>query len=125
MSDQFLGELRAFGFQFAPKGWALANGQTLSIQQNAALFSLLGTTYGGNGVNNFQLPNLQSRVPTHFGQAPSGTTYVEGEVGGGENVTLTISTMAQHIHTLQAVNATGNAHFPNNVLYAQGTNNSN
>jgi microcystin-dependent protein len=121
MSDQFLGELRAFGFQFAPKGWALCNGQTLSIQQNAALFSLLGTTYGGNGVSTFQLPNLQSRVPTHFGRAPTGTTYTEGEVGGVENVTLMTSTMPMHIHTLQAVSASGSAHFPTNGLFASGS----
>jgi microcystin-dependent protein len=82
MSDQFLGELRAFGFQFAPKNWAWCNGQTMAINQNAALFSLLGTTYGGNGVSTFQLPNLQSRVPMHFGQSPTGTVYNEGEIGG-------------------------------------------
>ena len=121
MSDQFLGELRAFGFQFAPKGWAMCNGQTLSIQQNAALFSLLGTTYGGNGVSTFQLPNLQSRVPMHFGTAPSGTSYAEGEIGGVENVTLLQSQMPTHIHTLNAVSASGNAHFPSGVLYASGS----
>jgi microcystin-dependent protein len=121
MSDQFLGELRAFGFQFAPKGWAWCNGQTLGIAQNTALFSLLGTTYGGNGVQTFQLPNLQSRVPMHFGQSPVGSNYIEGEVGGFENVTLAISTMPQHIHTLQAVGASGGGHFPNTTLFAAGS----
>jgi microcystin-dependent protein len=121
MSDQFLGELRAFGFNFAPKGWALCNGQTLGIAQNSALFSLLGTMYGGNGVQTFQLPNLQSRVPMHFGRAPIGTVYTEGEIGGVENVTLATSTMPQHIHTLQAVSASGSVHPPGNALFASGS----
>ena len=121
MSDQFLGELRAFGFNFAPKGWAFCNGQLLSIQQNAALFGLLGTTYGGNGVTTFQLPNLQSRVPMHFGQAPGGTSYTEGELGGVESVTLSSTQMPTHIHMLNGVSASGNTNRPSNVLYASGS----
>ena len=74
MGTPYLSELRIFSFGFAPKGWALANGQTLSIQQNAALFALLGTTYGGNGTTTFQLPNLQGRTPIHFGG-----TYTQGQ----------------------------------------------
>jgi microcystin-dependent protein len=123
MSDQFLGELRAFGFNFAPKGWAFCNGQLLSIQQNTALFALLGTIYGGNGVTTFQLPNLQSRVPMHFGTAPGGTSYVEGEMAGTESVTLSSTQMPTHIHTLNGVSASGNAHFPAGVLYAGGSTN--
>jgi len=121
MSDQFLGELRAFGFNFAPKGWGFCNGQLLSIQQNAALFSLLGTTYGGNGVTTFQLPNLQSRVPMHFGQAPDGTNYTEGEIAGTETVTLAASQMPTHIHLLNGVSASGNARVPAGTLYATGS----
>ena len=79
MAEYFLGEIRAFGFGFAPKGWTLCNGQTLSISQNAALFSLLGTTYGGNGTTTFQLPNLQSRAAVGFGQGP-GNTYFLGDI---------------------------------------------
>jgi microcystin-dependent protein len=112
MSNPFLGEIRAFGFNFPPKGWALCNGQTMSISQNAALFALLGTNYGGNGISTFNLPNLQSTVPLGFGTSPAGASYVIGEVGGVENVTLNQSTMGPHSHALLGVNAAGNAHFP-------------
>jgi microcystin-dependent protein len=76
--EQFLGQILMVGFNFAPVGWALCNGQLLSISQNTALFSLLGTTYGGNGVSTFALPNLQGRVPIHQGQSPGTSTYVPG-----------------------------------------------
>ena len=85
--DPFLGEIRMVGFNFAPSGWALCNGQTMSIQQYAALFSLLGTTYGGNGTTNFNLPNLQGRVPIHPGSGAGLSPYVIGQNGGTENVT--------------------------------------
>ena len=98
MTQPFLGQIQPFGFGFAPRQWAQCNGQTLSIQQNAALFSLLGTMYGGNGTSTFQLPNLQSRVPMHFGPSPGGETYFQGEIAGEENVTITISTMPGHNH---------------------------
>lgn len=97
MSQPFLGQLQAFGFGFAPRGWAQCNGQLLPISQYSALFALLGTMYGGNGTNNFALPNLQSRVPMHFGTF-SGNTYTQGEMGGEENVTLAVSTMPMHNH---------------------------
>ena len=90
MTNPFLGEVRSFGFSFAPKNWAMCNGQLLSIQQNAALFALLGTMYGGNGVQTFALPNLQSRVPMH--RSGDGT-YVQGQVAGSEQVTITNATM--------------------------------
>src|SRR6202011_3421854 len=121
MSSFYLGQITMFGFGFAPKGWALCNGQTMAINQNAALFALLGTMYGGNGVSTFMLPNLMSRVPMHFGTAPSGSSYTEGEVGGVENVTLTGGMMPMHIHTLNAVSASGNQHFPHAALYASGS----
>jgi microcystin-dependent protein len=88
----------AFGFNFAPKGWAMCNGQILSIAQNTALFSLLGTTYGGNGQTTFALPNLQSRVNIHFGQGPGLSAYALGQVAGSESVTLSVNNLAAHTH---------------------------
>ena len=107
MTQPFLGQIQAFGFGFAPRYWAQCNGQILSIQQNTALFALLGTMYGGNGVNTFQLPNLQSRVPMHAGTF-AGNTYSQGEDGGEEQVTLTINTMPAHTHAFvgSSVNST-------------------
>jgi microcystin-dependent protein len=103
VTNPFLGEVRMFGFGFAPKNWAQCNGQLLSIQQNAALFALLGTMYGGNGVNNFALPNLQSRVPMH---RSNDGTYVQGALGGTEQVTITNATMPTHAHFLVGTTAT-------------------
>jgi microcystin-dependent protein len=102
MSSPFLAEIRTFSFNFAPKGWAMCNGQLLSIQQNAALFSLLGTTYGGNGVTNFGLPDLRSRTPIHWGQGPGLANVVLGQVGGEENHTLTLTELPAHIHSFTA-----------------------
>ncbi len=102
MAEPFLGEIRIFGFNFAPIGWAMCNGATMSIAQNTALFSLLGTTYGGNGVNTFALPNLQSRVPIHQGDGPGLSPYVIGQTGGIENVTLTTGEMPAHSHPVGA-----------------------
>ncbi len=119
MSDPYVGEVRLFSFIFAPKGWALCNGALLAINQYQALFSLLGTYYGGNGVQNFALPDLRSRVPVHMGTAPSGT-YTIGETGGVENVTLLTTQMPGHIHNLLAVNAAGaNPIPPANASLAQ------
>lgn len=98
MSNPFIGEIRMVGFNFAPAGWALCNGQLLSISQNTALFSLLGTTYGGDGISTFALPNLQSRVPIHFGQGNGLSPYVLGQAGGAETVTLLTSQMPIHNH---------------------------
>lgn len=108
MSQPFVGEIRMFGFNFAPRGWQLCNGQTLAISQNAALFSLLGTTYGGNGTTTFQLPNLQSRVPIHQGTGLGLSTYVMGEAAGTENVTLLQTQMPMHTHLENAVTTTAN-----------------
>jgi microcystin-dependent protein len=98
MSEPFLGMIATFGFTFAPRGWAFCNGQLLSIAQNTALFSLLGTTYGGDGQTTFALPNLQSRLPLHFGQGPGLSSYALGEATGTEGVTLTQNTMPSHNH---------------------------
>lgn len=111
MTEQFLAQIQPFGFNFAPKGWAMCNGQTLAISQNTALFSLIGTYYGGNGTTTFQLPNLQSRVPLHQG-TNQGEQFVIGEMGGVENVTLTTATMPMHNHTFNGTNAAGNLNRP-------------
>lgn len=95
MSNFFLGQIGIFGFNFAPRGWALAAGQIVPIQQNTALFSLLGTTYGGNGTSTFQLPDLQGRTPIHFDG-----NFPQGEAAGVETVTLLQSEMPSHTHTL-------------------------
>jgi microcystin-dependent protein len=99
MSQPYLGEIRQGGWNFAPRGNALCNGQTLAIAQNTALFSLLGTTYGGNGVSTFQLPDLQGRHSVHQGTGPGLSTYVLGQKAGNENVMLTISNLPMHTHT--------------------------
>jgi microcystin-dependent protein len=102
MASPYLSQITMFGGNFAPKNYALCNGQLLSIQQNAALFSLLGTMYGGNGVNNFALPNLQSALPMSFGQGAGLSNYVQGQVGGFTSVTLTQQTVPSHQHFMLA-----------------------
>lgn len=99
MSDQYVAEIRMFGCNFAPLNWALCNGQILSISQNTALFSLIGTYYGGNGTSNFQLPNLQGRAAMDQGDGPGLSPRSLGETGGTESVTLSLSTMAAHNHS--------------------------
>lgn len=112
MSEPFLSEIKIVSFNFPPKGWALCNGQLLPINQNQALFALLGTTYGGNGQTTFALPNLQGRVPIHTG---SGHTL--GERAGSTSVTLNVQQMPQHTHALNASTNTGGAIIPTgNVL---------
>jgi microcystin-dependent protein len=117
MSEPFLGEVRMFAGNFAPHDWALCNGQILPIAQNAALFSLLGTIYGGNGVTTFALPNLQSVSPIGFGQGPGLTGRAIGESGGAESVTLLGTEMAAHPHrlTVQAL-ANGNSAAPSETV---------
>jgi microcystin-dependent protein len=102
--DAYLGEIRMVGFNFAPLNWALCNGQILGIAQNTALFSLLGTYYGGNGTSNFQLPNLQAASPIGYGQGTGLTTRNLGESGGEPTVTLTTAQMAAHNHNANCVN---------------------
>ena len=107
MATPYLSEIRLVSFAFAPRGWALCNGQIMSIQQNAALFALLGTTYGGNGIQTFALPNLQGRAVLGQGSG-GGSSYVVGEIGGEVNVTLTTQQMPAHTHIVQATSATAN-----------------
>src|SRR5215218_6966262 len=101
MADPFVAEIRIFPFNFAPKGWAWCDGQLLPLSQNTALFSLLGTTYGGNGKSNFALPDLQGRAPMHPGQGPGLSLHDLGETGGSETVTLLESEIPAHAHTLR------------------------
>jgi microcystin-dependent protein len=117
MAEPFLSEIRIMSFGFPPKGWALCNGQLLPINQNQALFSLLGTTYGGDGRVNFALPDLQGRVPIHMG---SGHTL--GERGGEQAHTLSISELPQHVHVWNASGSPATTNTPGNtLLLAQST----
>jgi len=102
VADPFVAEIRIFPFNFAPKGWAWCDGQLLPLSQNTALFSLLGTTYGGNGKSNFALPDLQGRAPMHPGQGPGLSLHDLGETGGSETVTLLESEIPAHSHTMRA-----------------------
>jgi microcystin-dependent protein len=101
MSNPFLGEISAFGCNFAPRYWMLCNGQTLAISQFSALFSLLGVSFGGNGTSNFMIPNLQAQSPFGSGQGPGLSPYVLGQAVGAPNVTLNINQIPLHTHTLQ------------------------
>lgn len=112
MSEPFIGEIRMFGGNFAPRGWALCNGQLLSIAQNQALFSILGTNYGGNGQTTFALPDLRSRVPMHFGQGPGLSNRSIGELGGTESVTLLATQIPAHSHPVACSSNSGNSNSP-------------
>ena len=116
MAEPFLSEIRIMSFNFAPKGWAMCNGQLMQINQNQALFSLLGTTYGGDGRVNFALPDLRSRVPIHMG---SGFTL--GERGGEQAHTLSISELPTHTHVANGVNVAATTGDPSNALLAQAS----
>src|SRR3954466_14781075 len=100
MADPFVAEIRIFPFNFAPRGWAFCNGQIMPISQNTALFSLLGTTYGGDGKSTFALPNLQGAVPMHPGQGPGLSLHDLGEQSGADNVTLLLSETPIHTHQI-------------------------
>ncbi|XAH23522.1 tail fiber protein [Xylophilus sp. GW821-FHT01B05] len=114
MSQPYLGEIRIVSFDFAPRGWALCNGQLMPINQNQALFSLMSTRYGGDGTTNFQLPDLRGRMPMH-----QGSGFVQGKSGGEERHTLTVGEMPGHNHLLMGTSATGRATAPaGNVLAA-------
>jgi len=98
VAEPYLGQIIMFAGNYAPNGWALCNGQLLSIAQNSALFAILGTTYGGDGVTTFALPNLQGRVPEHWGTGPGLPTVTIGESGGSNNVSILVSNLPQHSH---------------------------
>lgn len=118
MANQFIGEIRMFGGNFAPVDWALCNGQLMAIAQNDALFALIGTTYGGDGVQTFGLPNLQGRVPVHQGQLQGGSNYVMGELAGAESVTPNASQLPVHQHTAQVITGAGTQSSPNGQVLA-------
>ena len=120
MSNPFVAEIRIFPFNFPPKGWAFCNGQILPLSQNTALFSLLGTTYGGDGKSNFALPNLQGNAPMHPGQGPGLSLHDLGETGGSQMITLLQSEMASHSHVPMASTTVGTqpAPGPGNVWAA-------
>jgi microcystin-dependent protein len=115
--NQFMGELRLMSFNFAPKSWAQCTGQFLPINQNQALFSLLGTTYGGNGQTTFALPDLRGRVPLHIGQG-----FAQGQAAGEEFHALTPGEMPQHVHRLSATSADANQPNPTNAILASSNN---
>jgi len=120
MADPFVAEIRIFPFNFAPKGWAFCDGQLLPISQNTALFSLLGTTYGGDGKSTFALPDLQGNAAMHPGQGPGLSLHDLGETGGSETVTLLTSEMPAHAHAVgRALNDAGNSISPANSVWAQ------
>jgi microcystin-dependent protein len=117
MSEPFMAEIKIISWNFAPKGWALCNGQLLPINQNQALFSLMGTMYGGNGQTTFALPNLQGRTPIHVGGG-----FTQGQAGGQQSHTVTLSEMPAHSHVLQASSTAGNVAFPQGNLLARSLN---
>lgn len=112
MADPFVAEIRIYPFNFAPKGWAFCDGQILPLSQNTALFSLLGTTYGGDGKSNFALPNMQGNAPMHPGQGPGLSLHDLGETGGTDTVTLLESEIPAHPHALRAVADEGDISLP-------------
>lgn len=122
MSDPFVAEIRMFGCNFAPTGWAQCNGQLLPLSQNTALFSLLGTTYGGNGQSTFALPNLQGSVPVNSGQGPGLSDYFLGQSGGSETVTLLSTEMPNHPHAMMASSQPGEDATPTAEALARSVN---
>jgi microcystin-dependent protein len=120
MANPFLAEIRIFPFNFPPKGWAFCNGQVMPISQSTALFSLLGTTYGGDGKSNFALPNMQGCAPMHPGQGPGLSLHDLGETGGSDTVTLLQSEIPAHSHALTASNQQGTDQSPINEMFAGG-----
>jgi microcystin-dependent protein len=121
MSTPYIGQITMFGGNFAISGWAMCNGQTLSISSNTALFSIIGTYYGGNGVQTFMLPDLRGRVPVHQGTGNGLSPYVIGQSAGSERATLTTGNMPAHSHGVNAVGATGNMATVANNLLANGS----
>jgi microcystin-dependent protein len=120
VSEPFLASIVLFAGNFAPRGWAFCNGQILSIAQNTALFSLLGTTYGGNGQTTFALPDLRGRAPVSAGQGPGLSNFDLGQVGGVENVTLLTTQMPAHTHSQPATNGQQTTNRPNGAMPARG-----
>ena len=121
MSEPYIGEIRMVGFNFAPQGWAMCNGQLMSIGENDALFTLIGTTYGGDGQSTFALPDFRGRIPIHQGTGSSGTTYTIGERGDTETVTLTVNQIPAHTHPALAQSGAGNQPGPGGNVWASSS----
>ena len=119
MPEPFVGEIRMFAGNFAPNGWMFCEGATLAIAENEVLFQLIGTTYGGDGEETFNLPNLASRVPIHMGTGPDGTNYQLGEAAGTESVTLSVQQIPNHSHPFTASTAVGVANTPSGNVTSQ------
>ena len=117
MADPFIGEIRLAGFNFAPTGWALCNGTLMAISQNDALFSLIGTTYGGDGVNTFGLPNLLSRIPISMGQGQGLSNYILGQLSGSESITLNSGQLPRHTHQVGCTSGSSNSQTPQNNFW--------
>jgi microcystin-dependent protein len=120
MSEPYIGEIRMFAGNYAPAGWMLCNGQSLPISENDVLFQLIGTTYGGDGQQSFNLPNMQSRIPIHMGNGPDGTNYQLAEAGGVESVTLSTQQIPSHNHLVLITDAAAVAS-PTNASFAAST----
>ncbi|HYW14823.1 MAG TPA: tail fiber protein [Allosphingosinicella sp.] len=120
MAQPYVGEIRLFAGNFNPSGWEFCNGQLLPIAENETLFQLIGTTYGGDGESTFQLPNLQSRFPIHFGTGSSGTPHPLAEMAGTESVTLTTQQIPQHTHPLVASGEAGSTSNPDGAMTTSG-----
>lgn len=118
MSEPFIGQIMAVGFNFAPRGWAMCDGQLLPISQNDALYALIGTTYGGDGVTTFALPDLRSRIAIHQGQGPGLTNRPIGQASGTETVTLTSNQMPSHTHPVSATAVNADKPTPANNIWA-------
>ncbi len=119
MAQPYVGEIRMFAGNFAPNGWMFCEGQTLPISENEVLFQLIGTTYGGDGEETFNLPNLASRLPMHMGTGPDGTTYQIGEMAGTEQETLSVQQIPNHSHPLTASQAQAADQVPAGAVLAQ------
>src|SRR5689334_15958943 len=119
MPEPYVGEIRMFAGNFAPNGWMFCEGQALPISENEVLFQLIGTTYGGDGEETFNLPNLASRVPLHMGTGPDGTTYQIGEMAGTEQETLSVQQIPNHTHPLTASTTPGTQANPSGAVLAQ------
>jgi microcystin-dependent protein len=118
MADPFIGEIKIFAGNFAPRGWAMCDGQLMAISQNTALFSLLGTTYGGDGRTTFGLPDLRGRIPVHAGRGPGLSDRMIGQRGGSENETLTTAQLPAHTHTARALDKPGDRSTPGAAHWA-------
>lgn len=121
MTSPYIGEVRMFGGNFAPANWAFCNGQSMSIANNTALYTLIGTTYGGDGQTTFNLPNLQGRLAIGTGQGPGLSNYAIGQIGGSEQVTITAQTLPSHQHTLTASNNPTSSDSPSGNVTGKGT----